>query len=54
LTSPPGVGPLKFAGSAATAKKPESVSQEQIESAVLVIRGEKVLLDADLAAFYGV
>jgi len=36
------------------AKKPELVSQEQIESAVLVVRGEKVLLDADLANFYGV
>lgn len=36
------------------AKKSELVSQEQIESAVFVIRGEKVLLDADLAEFYGV
>jgi len=30
------------------------VSQEQIESAVLVLRGERVLLDADLAAMYSV
>src|SRR5436309_8844863 len=30
------------------------ISQQQIESAVLVLRGEKVLLDADLAAMYGV
>src|SRR3954447_11286816 len=30
------------------------VSQQQIESAVLVLRGEKVLLDADLAVMYGV
>jgi len=30
------------------------ISQEQIELAVLVLRGEKVLLDADLAAMYSV
>src|SRR3954447_22631237 len=36
------------------AKKTTLVSQQQIESAVLVLRGEKVLLDADLAAMYGV
>src|SRR5262245_20914046 len=30
------------------------VSQKQIENAVLSLRGEKVLLDADLAAMYGV
>src|SRR3954469_24012042 len=35
-------------------KKATLVSQQQIESAVLVLRGEKVLLDADLAAMYGV
>ena len=35
-------------------KRAMIVSQEQIESAVLVLRGEKVLLDADLAAMYGV
>lgn len=32
----------------------QTVSQQQIESAVLLVRGEKVLLDADLAAMYGV
>jgi len=31
-----------------------AVSQEQIESAVLVLRGERVLLDTDLASMYGV
>jgi hypothetical protein len=30
------------------------VTQERIESAVLLLRGEKVLLDADLAELYGV
>jgi hypothetical protein len=35
-------------------KKTAIISQQQIESAVLVLRGEKVLLDADLAAMYGV
>src|SRR6266542_2137340 len=33
-------------------KKTAIISQQQIESAVLVLRGEKVLLDADLAAMY--
>jgi len=37
-----------------TVKKAILVSQSQIESAVLFVRGEKVLLDADLAAMYGV
>jgi hypothetical protein len=36
------------------AKKQDLVSQQQIESAVLLLRGEKVLLDADLATLYGV
>jgi hypothetical protein len=36
------------------AKKSALVSQEQIESAIVYLRGEKVLLDADLAKFYGV
>jgi hypothetical protein len=35
-------------------KRVSPVSQEQIESAVVVLRGEKVLLDADLARMYGV
>jgi hypothetical protein len=35
-------------------RKTAIISQQQIESAVLVLRGEKVLLDADLAAMYGV
>jgi hypothetical protein len=35
-------------------KRATEISQEQIESAVLVLRGEKVLLDADLALMYGV
>jgi hypothetical protein len=30
------------------------VSQEQIESAILLIRGQKVMLDSDLAQLYGV
>ena len=30
------------------------VQEERIERAILLIRGEKVLLDADLAALYGV
>jgi hypothetical protein len=36
------------------ASKSNIVSQEQIENAVVVLRGEKVLLDTDLAKFYGV
>jgi hypothetical protein len=36
------------------AKKTTLATSQQIEAAVLVIRGEKVLLDADLAKFYGV
>jgi hypothetical protein len=36
------------------AKKSSLVSQHQIENAILLLRGEKVLLDADLAKFYGV
>ena len=36
------------------AKKSALVSQEQIESAIVLLRGEKVLLDADLAVLYGV
>ena len=30
------------------------VPVERVERAILVIRGHKVILDADLAAFYGV
>jgi ORF6N domain len=30
------------------------VSQDQIEASIVLLRGEKVLLDSDLAAFYGV
>lgn len=37
------------------AKKSElSISAERIERAILLIRGQKVMLDADLAAMYGV
>ncbi len=36
------------------AKKSAIVSQAEIESAVIEMRSEKVLLDADLARFYGV
>ena len=36
------------------AKKSQIVSPQQIEQAVLSLRGEQVLLDADLASFYGV
>lgn len=35
-------------------KKTALISQDQIESAVVLLRGEKVLLDSDLADFYGV
>jgi hypothetical protein len=30
------------------------IAQEQIENAILLVRGEKVLLDSDLANLYGV
>jgi hypothetical protein len=36
------------------AKKSLPVSQQQIEHAILLLRGEKVLLDSDLARLYGV
>lgn len=36
------------------AKKPAWISQKQIENAVHLVRGEKILLDVDLAALYGV
>jgi hypothetical protein len=36
------------------AKRPALVTQQEIESAILLLRGEKVLLDSDLARFYGV
>lgn len=32
----------------------QAISQTRIESAILVVRGERVLLDADLARLYGV
>lgn len=38
----------------ATSKAAERLSAEGIECRILVLRGEKVLLDADLAALYGV
>jgi hypothetical protein len=41
-------------GTQLMAKLPVAVSHDQIEHAVLVIRGENVLLDNDLARFYGV
>lgn len=35
--------------------KPESIIQPvRIEKSILLIRGEKVIIDADLASFYGV
>ena len=34
--------------------KPALVPLEQIENRILVVRGKKVLLDADLAKLYGV
>ena len=34
--------------------KESLVPVEQIECSILLIRGEKVMLDADLAALYGV
>ena len=33
---------------------PPIVQNEQIEQAILLVRGHKVLLDRDLAALYGV
>jgi ORF6N domain len=36
------------------AKTPAQVSEQQIENAILLLRGDKVLLDADLARLYGV
>ncbi len=36
------------------AKKSVLATPQQIEEAVILLRGEKVLLDAELAAFYGV
>jgi hypothetical protein len=36
------------------AKKSTRVSQQQIEEAILLLRGEKVLLDSELATLYGV
>src|SRR5262245_33274786 len=35
-------------------RKRTAISQKQIENAILALRGEKVLLDADLAKLYGV
>jgi hypothetical protein len=38
-----------------TEKRPKSlVPVEQVERAILLIRGHKVMVDADLAARYGV
>jgi hypothetical protein len=36
------------------AKKPRQISHQQIENSILFLRGEKVLLDSDLAELYGV
>jgi hypothetical protein len=36
------------------AKRGSLIRQERIEKAILSIRGYKVMLDADLAALYGV
>ena len=35
-------------------KKPTSVSSERIEKSILTLRGQRVILDADLAEIYGV
>lgn len=35
-------------------KAPIKVPVERVEKAILLLRGEKVILDADLAALYGV
>jgi hypothetical protein len=35
-------------------KSPVRIPVERVEKAILLIRGEKVILDADLAALYGV
>jgi hypothetical protein len=36
------------------AKTPLTVSEQEIENSILLVRGEKVLLDSDLAQMYGV
>jgi hypothetical protein len=36
------------------AKRVAVVAVDEIRSRILLIRGERVILDADLAAFYGV
>jgi hypothetical protein len=36
------------------AKRSALVSQREIENAIVLLRSEKVLLDSDLALFYGV
>jgi hypothetical protein len=33
---------------------PAAIQPEQIEQAILVVRGQRVLLDSDLARLYGV
>src|SRR5690349_421105 len=42
------------ADSASRSMKADIVSMEQVENLILVLRGHRVILDADLAALYGV
>jgi hypothetical protein len=46
--------PKCVTGAFTMTKKSELLTQENIEKALLIVRGEKVLLDSHLAEFYGV
>ena len=45
---------VPFAGDSITKTNASDVSQEQIQARIYTIRGEQVMLDRDLAMFYGV
>jgi ORF6N domain len=47
-------GPIPQRGGLTIARKRSVVPAERIEKSILVIRGHKVMLDADLAEVYGV
>ncbi|MEK6337706.1 MAG: ORF6N domain-containing protein [Acidobacteriota bacterium] len=46
--------PLQCASGGVTMKNSRVIPAERIEKAILYIRGEKVMLDSDLASLYGV
>jgi ORF6N domain-containing protein len=48
------IGDLEIEPGGAMAKKRSLLPAERIERSILVLRGEKVILDADIAALYGV